>query len=186
MMMTRRDARASIMPHIWLGVSVENQARADERIPLLLETPAAVRFVSAEPLLGPLDLGAAAALPVYLEADTVTEYSSGKSDYIPYKRPGRGWQRFDGPGPYLDWVIVGGESVGPPERRLVEKVWHETATNGHWEWKPKLEALRWVRDIRDQCQAAGVPFWFKQWGPRAGQGTLMDGVEHKAMPEVRA
>ncbi len=46
-------------PHVWLGVSVEDQKRADERIPLLLETPAAVRFVSAEPLLGPVDFGEA-------------------------------------------------------------------------------------------------------------------------------
>ena len=44
------------LPNVWLGVSVENQKCADERIPLLLETPAAVRFISAEPLLGPLDL----------------------------------------------------------------------------------------------------------------------------------
>jgi protein gp37 len=44
------------LPNLWLGVSVENQAAADERIPLLLRTPAAVRFVSAEPLLGPIDL----------------------------------------------------------------------------------------------------------------------------------
>lgn len=44
------------LPNVWLGVSCENQATADERIPLLLETPAAVRFVSAEPLLGPIDL----------------------------------------------------------------------------------------------------------------------------------
>ena len=46
-------------PNVWLGVSVEDQKRADERIPLLLETPAAVRFVSAEPLLGPVDFGEA-------------------------------------------------------------------------------------------------------------------------------
>jgi len=44
------------LPNVWLGVSVENQKAADERIPLLLDTPAAVRFVSAEPLLGPLEL----------------------------------------------------------------------------------------------------------------------------------
>ena len=44
------------MPNVWLGVSVEDQARADERIPLLLQTPAAVRFLSVEPLLGPVDL----------------------------------------------------------------------------------------------------------------------------------
>jgi len=46
------------LPNVWIGVSVEDQERADERIPLLLETPAAVRFVSAEPLLGPIDFGA--------------------------------------------------------------------------------------------------------------------------------
>jgi protein gp37 len=44
------------LPNVWLGVSVENQQYADERIPLLLQTPAALRFISAEPLLGPLDL----------------------------------------------------------------------------------------------------------------------------------
>jgi protein gp37 len=46
------------LPNVWLGVSAEDQARADERIPYLLATPAAVRFVSAEPLLAPVDLGA--------------------------------------------------------------------------------------------------------------------------------
>jgi protein gp37 len=44
------------LPNVWLGVSVENQHFADERIPLLLQTPAAVRFISAEPLLEPVDL----------------------------------------------------------------------------------------------------------------------------------
>jgi protein gp37 len=44
------------LPNVWLGVSCEDQRRADERIPLLLQTPAAVRFISAEPLLGPIDL----------------------------------------------------------------------------------------------------------------------------------
>ncbi len=55
---------------------------------------------------------------------------------------------------------------------------------GHY--RPKPEALEWVRSIRDQCEAAGVPFWFKQWGPRAGQGTLLDGRKYQGMPEVRA
>ena len=82
-------------PQIWLGVSVEDQARADERIPLLLDTPAAVRFISAEPLLGPLDI----------------------AQYM-HKRAGDG-----GAGLHpmwwaekrLQWVIVGGES-GPGKR----------------------------------------------------------------------
>lgn len=68
------------LPNVWLGVSCEDQQRADERIPLLLQTPAAVRFVSAEPLLGPVDIGC------YIDPDV------------------------DDPLPALDWVIVGGES----------------------------------------------------------------------------
>lgn len=68
------------LPNVWLGVSVENQHFADERIPLLLATPAAVRFISAEPLLGPVDL---------------------KGEQL------MGW--FEN-SPQIDWVIVGGES----------------------------------------------------------------------------
>ncbi len=87
------------IPGVWLGVSVEDQARADERIPLLLETPAAVRFISAEPLLGPVDLESPVAVGVH---------ALGCGDEnCPTRRDGscRG----------LDWVIVGGES-GPRAR----------------------------------------------------------------------
>jgi protein gp37 len=78
------------LPNIWLGVSVEDQQRADERIPDLLATPAAVRFLSCEPLLGPLDLSAWCWLR--------TMGSDGAA-----VRPG------------IDWVIAGGES-GPRSR----------------------------------------------------------------------
>jgi protein gp37 len=71
------------LPNVWLGVSIENQETADERIPLLLQTPAAVRFISAEPLLGPIDIS------LYLEEEGYIDDQ--------YVRP-------------LDWVIVGGES----------------------------------------------------------------------------
>jgi protein gp37 len=90
---------------IWLGVSAEDQRWADERIPLLLQTPAAVRFVSAEPLLGPVDLSAVrhqlgaesfATVNVLVEKDSLN----------------RGYDR-----PRLDWVIVGGES-GPDARPM--------------------------------------------------------------------
>ncbi len=74
------------LPNVWLGVSAEDQRWADVRIPLLLETPAAVRFVSAEPLLGPIDFG------------------GGECDHIRYSCAEVGcWGG-------LDWVIVGGES----------------------------------------------------------------------------
>jgi protein gp37 len=75
--------------NVWLGVSVEDQQRADERIPLLLETPAAEHFISAEPLLGPLDI-----------------------------RQWLGPREIKGPDCYwLDWVIAGGES-GPGARAM--------------------------------------------------------------------
>jgi len=92
------------LPNAWIGVSAEDQRRFDLRVPALAATPAAVRFVSAEPLLGPVDL---------------TAWASG-----------------------LDWVIAGGES-GPGARPM------------HPDW---------ARFLRDQCQRAGVAFFFKQWG----------------------
>jgi len=95
------------LPNVWLGVSCEDQKRADERIPLLLQTPAAVRFISAEPLLGPLDL-ARLSLPngglVHALGGTVV---FGKTDGSCF-RP-------------IDWVIVGGESG--PKARECELPW---------------------------------------------------------------
>lgn len=84
------------LPNVWLGVSCEDQATADERIPLLLQTPAAVRFVSCEPLLGPIDLSR------YLFA------SGADGEPAPRNEP---------PLPCLHWVIVGGES-GPKARPM--------------------------------------------------------------------
>jgi protein gp37 len=103
--------------HVWLVVSCEDQATADQRIPLLLQTPAAVRGISAEPLLGLISF--------------VGMFANPKD-------------RRDGTNALeeLDWVIAGGES-GPHARP------------SHPDW---------FRSLRDQCQAAGVPFFFKQWG----------------------
>lgn len=83
------------LPNVWLGVSVENQETADARIPLLLQTPAAVRFVSVEPLLGPVELSSWLWMKTFLAAD-----GSGR---VPTNE--------------LDWVIVGGES-GPGARPI--------------------------------------------------------------------
>lgn len=96
--------------NVWWGTTIEDQQRADERIPQLLAIPARVRFLSCEPLLGPVDLG-----------------------LIRSPAGGRG---------YFDWVICGGES-GANARPM---------------------RLEWARGLRDQCRAAGVPFFFKQWG----------------------
>lgn len=119
------------LPNVWIGVSVEDQAAADERILVLLDTPAAVRFVSIEPILG----------PVYLWRNT-----SGNMGDLEWD----GRQTFiEG----LDWVIVGGES-GPGARPPV---------------------TYWIRNIRDQCVAADVSFFFKQWGGPNKKGWVIDG-----------
>jgi protein gp37 len=102
--------------NIWLGTSVENQAAADERISLLLQTPAAVRFVSVEPMLSAVDLWP------YLDPDHYEPIYHSKLN------------------PTLSWVICGAES-GPSARPMDED---------------------WVRDLRDQCVAAGTPFFYKQ------------------------
>lgn len=125
--------------NVWIGVSVEDQKAADERIPLLLQIPAAIRFLSCEPLLGPIDLIAC------------TTWPPDKCPYCDFI--GRGILDENGRMcpecssymdrmPMIDWVIVGGES-------------------GH---KARPMHPDWVRAIRDQCNACSVPFFFKQWG----------------------
>lgn len=107
----------------WIGVSLENSEHLD-RVEDLRAVPAAVRFLSCEPLLGPL----------------------GALDLVG-----------------IDWVIAGGES-GPRHRPMDPA---------------------WVEEIRDACEVAGVPFFFKQWGgrtPKAG-GRTLGGQTYDEMPE---
>jgi protein gp37 len=124
------------LPNVWLGVSVEDQKTADERIPLLLQTPAAVRWISAEPLLGEIDLTA-------LDPDGDSEINAltGHTAGEQAEAWGCNISRFHDIPP-LNWVVCGGES-GPHARP------------SHPDW---------FRSLRDQCKAAGVPFFFKQWG----------------------
>jgi protein gp37 len=112
--------------NLWMGVSVENAATLI-RVDDLRAVPAAVRFVSCEPLLGPLDA-----------------------------------INLDG----IGWVIAGGES-GPRHRRM-DPVWATT--------------------LRDRCETAGVPFFFKQWGGRTPKqgGRLLDGQTWDQMPRPRS
>jgi len=144
------------LPEILHGVSVEDQPTADERIPFLLDTPAAWRFVSYEPALGPVDF-------FHIQTDVV-EINTLTGEYGVY-RPLQGKD-----GPKLDWVIAGGET-GPGARPA------------HPDW---------FRSVRNQCQAAGVPFFFKQWGefqsayciereahPTDGSGDMMTRVGRK-------
>jgi protein gp37 len=144
------------LPNVWLGVSVEDQQRADERIPHLLRTPAAVRFLSCEPLLGPVDLGQGIE-PVHAD-DCLNCGWDGERfiDKEKYEFTSRGdlicpecgyasgmtSAKASDESAGIDWVIAGGES-GTGARPM------------HPDW---------VRSLRDQCQAAGVAFFFKQWG----------------------
>lgn len=127
------------LPNVWLGISVEDQKTSDERIPLLLQTPAAVRWISAEPLLGPINLDNGESS--WLTCDGSESIEESCVTYLE-----AGGEHFRG----IDWVVVGGES-GPGARPM------------HPEW---------VRSIRDQCEAAGVPFFFKQWGEYVPVGPI--------------
>jgi len=124
------------LPNVHLGVTVENQEQADARIPHLLGAPAALRFVSVEPMLEPMDLSMW--LQEFLHEDEVEEENPDQSLPPMLGCPDMHdpWMRG------LDHVICGGES-GPHARPM------------HPDW---------VRSLRDQCAAAGVPFMFKQWG----------------------
>jgi protein gp37 len=108
-----------ICQRVWLGATIVNQEEADRDIPKLLTVPAAVRFLSMEPLLGPVHIMG------WLDVEASCPCGEMSCDHEA-----------------IDWVIVGGES-------------------GH---KARPMHPDWVRSLRDQCAAAGVPFLFKQWG----------------------
>lgn len=118
-------------PNVWLGITVVNQEEADHDIPKLLALKAHRRFLSMEPLLGPVDLnvidinGHGEIYPLRGTSDCEDDDGNPVSDL-----------------PGIDWVIAGGES-GPGARPM------------HPDW---------ARSLRDQSQAAGTPFTFKQWG----------------------
>lgn len=139
------DLRVEALPNVWLGVSIEDQATADTRIPYLLETPAAIRFVSAEPLLGGIDLESAWHGETALNLECWGDCCWCERGKPPLHNCRRGRQdnaEIQKGRSGLDWVICGGES-GPGARPM------------HPEW---------ARQLRDQCADAGVQFFFKQWG----------------------
>ena len=125
------------LPNVWLGVSVEDQESANERIPDLLETPAAVRWLSCEPLLGSIDFD-----DIWWQRDV----RDASGDVVDYDSA-------------IDWVVLGGESGS-------------TARPMHPDW---------ARQIRDQCEAANVPFFFKQWG---GYAPPIDKVDKAPVPNM--
>jgi protein gp37 len=148
-------------PNVWIGATICNQEEADRDIPKLLQAPAAVRFLSMEPLLGPVNLvhlndgreaweiNALKAWTWEQEIDawhgTSDEWEDDFKDWFNLSEMPSGPMHNA-----LDWVIVGGES-GPKARPM------------HPDW---------AYDLRDQCVEAGVPFLFKQWGEWANPGCL--------------
>jgi protein gp37 len=165
------------LQNTWLGVSVEDQATADERIPILLDTPAAHRWVSLEPAIGPVDLSPW--LRVSWRCSGCGGYFGGKWQKV-CPQCGRedywcGSHKFNGhEGPFpsqsgraLDLVITGCESG--PKRRPFD---HD-----------------WARLTRDQCAAAGVPWYYKQAPDRVSPSVIvekphLDGLQHLALPWV--
>lgn len=179
------------LPNVWLGISAERQQEADERIPDLLATPAAVRFVSLEPLLGPIDL-----------ATRDTEV--GDISWL------RGFKGSDPPIAKLDWVIVGGESglhARPMSIQWVRELRDQCVSAGapfffkqFGEWAPAAlhhagDAGRFAfgdyeHDRATMVQVDGYPRQFTMFGARSmmmrigkkAAGRLLDGIEHNGMP----
>ncbi len=153
------------LPNVWLGVSAEDQRRADERIPDLLATPAAIRFVSAEPLLGPIDFM--------------------RSWYYSEGRLRLGF-------PALDWIIVGGESgrearpMHPDWARQIRDQCTAAGTAFFFKQWGEFAPLASFTDpaathegLREQDRAAV----YRVGKKRAGR--WLDGIQHDAMPEPR-
>jgi protein gp37 len=175
-----------VMPleNLWLGATVVNQEEADRDIPKLLAVPARVRFLSIEPMLGPIDIRWTFSDSMVIRCPRC-RLSTNRLTHGPCPNDGATLVNDVG----VDWVIAGGES-GPGARPM------------HPDW---------ARSLRDQCEAAGVPFLFKQWGEwspwedrvplghdwkihaftdgrrvqRCGKnaaGRLLDGVQHDGFP----
>ena len=160
---------------IWLGVSVEDQRTANLRIPYLMSTLSAVKVISCEPLTAPLDLTDVRMQyePIsYTTIDALSGngaiiYDTNHPDYNPTTATD-GKLKFEHVcefgGSTIDWVIAGGEN-GPGARPM------------HPDW---------IRQIRDQCQEANVPFFFKGWGSASGiKGRELDGRTWEEFPEVK-
>lgn len=143
-LLTKRPENVSAMvpwkytwpDHVWIGTSCEDQRRADERIPLLLQINAHVRFLSCEPLVEHVDL---------------SPYLAGRTDVTNHHLAAP-----EGP------AIDGLEHVGDQRTRTARIHWVITGGESGPKARPMNPA--WARSLRDQCRAADVPYFFKQWG----------------------
>lgn len=169
------------LPNVWLGVSVEDQARANERIPDLLATPAAVRWISAEPLLGPINLRRIRIAP---DHHTIIDSLDGYAiaDSSTRERAS------------LDWVVVGGES-GPGARpmhpdwaRSIRDQCAEAGVAFHFkqwgEFYPEDQPVACGHEDHDpdRVDTSTGEMMFRVGKARAGR--LLDSIEHNGFPEV--
>lgn len=174
--------------NVWLGVSIESRKHVD-RADVLRQTPAAHRFISAEPLLGPL-----VAPMIDTEVCEVdgrvypASQVSGTVDRT-WSEPRRDWSHGDDLDlSGIEWVICGGESgqhyEERPDRFLVRRYEIRDGGKRRVLWEPTREAVGWVRDLRDACDAADTRFMLKQWGgikPKSG-GRMLDGQTYDWTP----
>lgn len=156
-----RELHLETPSHIWLGVSVENQEMADSRLPQLYQLQTAgVRFVSAEPLLAPVDFHTVRFEAMPPDANLLPNpyfVHSAECEITTCQLACGVWTS----GPPISWVIAGGESGSG--RHLMD--------------------YQWARSIRDQCTKAAIPFFYKQGNAhRPGQDDILDGQTHKEFP----
>jgi protein gp37 len=150
------------LPNVWLGVSCERQQEADERIPYLLRTPAAIRFVSAEPLLGPIDLDGWLGKSSCGYCDDGGGFAPPRCgrDDVP-----RHEQCPDKRAVFVEREIGPYDKDGAPTNILVDRRrLDQVITGGETGGKARPMHPQWPRDIRDQCEAADVAFFHKQNG----------------------
>lgn len=190
MRMVPKDWYSGFPEHVWIGASTENQAMLDLRVPVLAEIPATVRFLSCEPLLGPLDLGAylgdhdchACGKRFWGDDLNGKDYNEGLKivdftdhggesaldtcphcgyDNVDEEDATVGFENYENA---VNWIIAGGES-GPGWREM---------------------DMDWVRSIRDQCVSANVPFFLKQTsGAHPIKEPELDGRRWMECPEDR-
>jgi protein gp37 len=190
------------LPNVWLGVSAERQAEAEDRVPHLLDTPAAVRFVSAEPLLGPIDFETLCTGWDFVDALKGIRYHDAPEPYVGASKAC----------PHLDWVIVGGESgngarpMHPEWARSIRDQCEADAVPFFFkQWG--AHQVVYDRDVEDpdwrKCDAIRRGYPAGRWLNLAGghgfhgerlvyvvpiikqrAGRILDGVEHNGMPSV--
>lgn len=178
------------LPNVWIGVPAEDQQRADERIPILLQIPAAKRFVSIEPMLGPVDVGEY----LGLRASPCEACGSTEEQVVNARRVLNYVRRLESMPP--DEVLAAEESIRKNnstcrkcgERFHTEKFIGWVICGGETGPGARPMHPQWARSLRDQCIEAEAPFFFKswgEWGMRNGGGEEDHGVRVKLCADGR-